>query len=149
MKTQRQLRLSDIDALNTLLQKIWALGDKDEMSIKHIGHGLAALVTWQDWQDGLDYDLPGMDLTDKQLEQLGEYWQGVTEFLHGVTREELISVFSYLPIAVYGAHYLELFSDYYKEPAAPCLHDWAVEKEQSFCLSCGVFEDQAREAATS
>jgi hypothetical protein len=118
VKTQRQLRLSDIDALKTLLEQIWALGDRDEMSIKHIGHGLAALVTWRDWRDGLDYDLPGMDLTDKQLEQLGEYWQGVTEFLHGVTREELISVFSYLPIAVYGAHYLELFSDYYKEPAA-------------------------------
>ena len=117
MRTKRQLRVSDIDALKTLLEQIWALGDKDEMSIKHIGHGLAALVTWQDWRDGLDYELPGMELTDKQLEQLGDYWQQVTEFLHGVTREELVSVFSYLPIAVYGAHYLELFSDYYKEQA--------------------------------
>jgi hypothetical protein len=107
--------MEDIDTLKTLLDKIWRLGDRDEMSIKHIGHGLAALATWQDWRDGLDYDLPGMELTDKQLEQLGKNWQRVTELLHGVTREELLIVCSYLPIAIYGAHYLDLFSDYYKE----------------------------------
>ena len=118
MNTKRAMRMEDIDTLKTLLDKIWRLGDRDEMSIKHIGHGLAALVTWQDWRDGLDYDLPGMDLTDKQLEQLDKYWQGVAELLHGVSREECVSVFAYLPIAIYGAHYLDLFSDYYKEPAA-------------------------------
>jgi hypothetical protein len=117
VNTKRKLGLSDIDILRQLLEDIWALGDRDEMSIKHIGHGLAALATWQDWRAGLDYDLPGMDLTDKQLEQLGEYWQQVAGFCSGVTREELISVFSYLPIAVYGAHYLDLFSDYYKQSA--------------------------------
>jgi hypothetical protein len=113
--TKRQLRLSDIDALKTLLEQIWALGDKDEMSIKHIGHGLAALTTWGDWEDGLDYSLPDMDMTDRQLEKLGEYWQQVKEFLHGVSREECLSVFAYLPIAVYGALYLDTYSDYYKE----------------------------------
>ena len=117
MNTKRKLGLSDIDILRQLLEDIWALGDRDEMSIKHIGHGLAALATWQDWRDGLDYDLPGMELTDKQLKKLEEHWQEVTGFLNGVPREELVSVFSYLPIAVYGAHYLDLFSDYYKEPA--------------------------------
>ena len=116
--TKRQLRLSDIDALKTLLEKIWALGDKDEMSIKHIGHGLAALATWGDWEDGLDYPMPDMDMTDRQLEYLSEYWQQVKEFLHGVSREELMSVFEYLPIANYGAIYLETYSDYYKEGGA-------------------------------
>ena len=117
MNTKRKLGLSDIDILRQLLEDIWALGDRDEMSIKHIGHGLAALVTWQDWRDGLDYDLPGMDLTDKQLEQLEQYWQEVSGLCYGISREELVSVFSYLPIAAYGAHYLDLFSDYYKETA--------------------------------
>jgi len=113
--TKRQLRLSDIDALKTLLEKIWALGDKDEMSIKHIGHGLAALATWGDWEDGLDYPMPDMDMTDRQLEALSEYWQQVKEFLHGVSREELVSVFEYVPIAVYGALYLDTYSDYYRQ----------------------------------
>ena len=112
------MRLEDIDTLRTLLEKIWALGDRDEMSIKHIGHGLAALVTWKDWRDGLDYPLPEMDMTDEQLEKLAAHWIGVKELLHGVSLEECLLVFKYLPIASYGAHYLDLFSDYYKETAA-------------------------------
>jgi hypothetical protein len=113
--TKRQLRLSDIDALKTLLEKIWALGDKDEMSIKHIGHGLAGLATYGTHKAALDYELPNVEMTDRQLEALSEYWQQVKEFLHGVSREELVSVFEYLPIAVYGAIYLDTHADYYKE----------------------------------
>ena len=113
--TKRQLRLSDIDALKTLLEKIWALGDRDEMSIKHIGHGLAGLATYGTHKAALDYELPNVEMTDRQLEKLGEYWQQVKEFLHGVSREELESVFAYLPIAVYGALYLDTYSDYYRE----------------------------------
>ena len=113
--TKRLLRLEDIDALKTLLEEIWALGDKDEMSVKHIGHGLAALATYGTWKAALDYELPDMEMTDKQLERLGEYWQQVKEFLHGVSRDELMSVFQYLPIAAYGAIYLDLIDDYYKE----------------------------------
>ena len=109
--------MEDIDALKTLLEKIWALGDRDEMSIKHIGHGLAALVSGRDWQDALDYDLPNEEITDKQLQKLKAYWLEVKQLLHGVTRAECIGVFKYLPIAVYGAIYLDTFSDYYKEPA--------------------------------
>ena len=113
--TKRLLRMEDIDALNTLLNNIWKLGDKDEMSIKHIGHGLAALATYGTWKAALDYDLPDMDMTDKQLEKLSKYWQQVKEFLHGVSRDELISVFEYLPISVYAAVYLERHADYYRE----------------------------------
>jgi hypothetical protein len=113
--TKRQLRLSDIDALKTLLEQIWALGDRDEMSVKHIGHGLAALTTWGDWEDGLDYDLPDVELSEKKLEKLAEYWQQVKEFLHGVSREECLAVFQYLPIATYGAIFLDIYDDYYRE----------------------------------
>lgn len=112
---KRVLRMEDIDALNTLLQKIWRLGDRDEMSIKHIGHGLAALSTYGTWKAALDYEVPDMEMTEKKLEKLAEYWQQVKEFLHGVSREELVSVFGYLPIAVYGALYLDTHADYYKE----------------------------------
>jgi len=95
--TKRLLRLEDIDALKTLLEEIWAL------------------ATYGTWKAALDYELPDMEMTDKQLERLGEYWQQVKEFLHGVSRDELMSVFQYLPIAAYGAIYLDLFDDYYKE----------------------------------
>ena len=113
--TKRVLRLEDLDALKTLLEQIWALGDKDEMSIKHIGHGLAALTTYGTWKAALDYELPDMDMTDKKLKKLSENWEQVKQILHGVSLEESAAVFEYLPIAVYGAIYLDTHSDYYKK----------------------------------
>ena len=35
-----------------------------------------------------------------------------------------------------------------EKSAAQCLHDYAVEKEESFCLSCGQLEDEQSEGAT-
>jgi hypothetical protein len=105
--TKRQLRLSDIDALKTLLEKIWALGDRDEMSIKHIGHGLAAFVATGDSGNRADYETPDMDMTDKKLKKLESLWKQVEEFLYGVSRGECLAVFEYLPIAIYGAFYLD------------------------------------------
>jgi hypothetical protein len=105
--TKRQLRLSDIDALKTLLEQIWALGDRDEMSVKHIGHGLAAYVATGDSGNRADYETPDMEMSDNKLKKLESYWGQVEEFLHGVSREECEAVFQYLPIAVYGAIYLD------------------------------------------
>ena len=105
--TKRQLRLSDIDALKTLLEKIWALGDKDEMSIKHIGHGLAAFVATGDSGNRADYETPDIDMTHKKLKKLESLWKQVEGFLYGVSREECLAVFEYLPIAIYGAFYLD------------------------------------------
>jgi len=113
--TKRVLRLEDLDALKTVLEQIWGLGDKDEMSIKHIGHGLAALATYGTWKAALDYELPDMDMTDKKLKKLSENWEQVKQILHGVSLEESAAVFEYLPIAVYGAIYLDTHSDYYKK----------------------------------
>jgi hypothetical protein len=105
--TKRALRLEDIDALKTLLEQIWALGDRDEISIKHIGHGLAAYVATGDSGNRADYETPDIDMTDKKLKKLESLWKQVEEFLYGVSREECLAVFEYLPIAVYGAIYLD------------------------------------------
>jgi hypothetical protein len=94
-------------ALKMLLEDIWALGDKDEMSVKHIGHGLAAYVATGDSGNRADYETPDIDMSDEKLEKLESIWEQVEEFLHGVSREECLAVFEYLPIAVYGAIYLD------------------------------------------
>jgi hypothetical protein len=49
------------------LLRIWALGDRDEMSWKHIGHSTA-------WELGADYNLPKTKLSPKQLGYLGICW---------------------------------------------------------------------------
>jgi hypothetical protein len=123
MNTQRQLRLSDIDALNTLLNNIWKLGDKDEMSIKHIGHGLAAFVSTGDSGNRLDYETPDIDMTDKKLKKLENLWREVESVLYGISREECLAVFEYLPIAIYGAFYLdvEVWPEYAQRHTIPTL----------------------------
>lgn len=44
--------------LARVLDGIWMLGDRDECSIKHIGHGTAALAHGKSWRDGVDYATP-------------------------------------------------------------------------------------------
>jgi hypothetical protein len=111
--TKRQMRLEDVSAVNDLLNEIWALGDKDEMSIKHIGHGLASLITWGDWKRALDYDLPNVKMTKIKMQKLEQAWQGIKEWFHGVSKAEILSVVAYLEIASYAIVFLDVFDDYY------------------------------------
>jgi hypothetical protein len=47
-----------------MLDGIWRAGDRDECSIKHIGHATAALAAGRAWTDGVDYSTPwGMPAT--------------------------------------------------------------------------------------
>jgi hypothetical protein len=93
--------------LKALLNEIWKLGDHDEMSIKHIGHGLAALVAFGDWQRAIDYDRPRQNLTKANETKLFAYWEQVKESLEGLSRADSIALFESLDIAWYGAAYLE------------------------------------------
>lgn len=40
------------------LFKIYDLGDRDEMSAKHLGHGIAAVLAFDNWQESEDYNYP-------------------------------------------------------------------------------------------
>ena len=56
--------------LNQKLDAIWRTGDRDEMSLKHVAHGLAALVAFGDWKQAQDYRLPNwFDFGSDQLNQ--------------------------------------------------------------------------------
>lgn len=59
--------------LTQILNSIWRRGDQDEMSIKHIGHGLAALIAHNDWRKGDDYNYP--DFLDSDSEPAIHYWK--------------------------------------------------------------------------
>ena len=111
--TKRQMRLEDVSAVNDLLNDIWRLGDKDEMSIKHIGHGLASLITWGDWSRGYDYSLPNVRMTKIKLEKLSNAWQQVKEYMHGVSNTERLEMLDRIGVATYARIYLDVFGDYY------------------------------------
>ena len=59
--------------LTQILNSIWRRGDQDEMSIKHIGHALAALIAHNDWRKGDDYNYP--DFLDSDSEPAIHYWK--------------------------------------------------------------------------
>lgn len=44
--------------MNKTLNSIWRMGDRDECSLKHICHSLAAISCDQDWYRTVDYNLP-------------------------------------------------------------------------------------------
>jgi hypothetical protein len=65
---------TEVRKLEQILDWIWRAGDRDECSIKHIGHALAALIAHNDWTKGDDYSLPndywtGDEATDKKLRE--------------------------------------------------------------------------------
>jgi hypothetical protein len=105
--TQSALSAEKTQQFTALLNEIWKLGDHDEMSIKHIGHGLAALVAFGDWQKGIDYNLPREEMTKFHLELLAGLWANVAKLLDGLTRAECMALFESLEIAWYGYAYLE------------------------------------------
>jgi hypothetical protein len=107
MTNTENLKITKTENLKTLLNEIWKLGDRDEMSIKHIGHGLAALVAFGDWQRAIDYDRPTANMTELKEKFLVNYWQLVKMNLEGFSRAEAIDIFESLDIAWYGAAYLE------------------------------------------
>lgn len=110
--------------LNQKLDAIWRTGDRDEMSLKHIGHALAALVAFGDWSKGADYSLPNyydfgndtlnerayQNLTNRitpkwaKIESLLEQW-GREKFIENVSATNYGFIFdsylsaTYLPYA--------------------------------------------------
>jgi hypothetical protein len=105
--THTALSAEKTKQLTALLNEIWKLGDKDEMSIKHIGHGLAALVAWGDWKRAIDYDRPHYKMTKRSEEMLEALWANVKKLLEGLTRDQCLALFESLEIAWYGYAYLE------------------------------------------
>jgi hypothetical protein len=105
--TKKALSAEETKVFSALLFEIWKLGDRDEMSIKHIGHGLAALTTWGDWQRAIDYTRPHYKMTKPKEEILAGLWADVKTRLEGLTRAQCLTLFESLEIAWYGYAYLE------------------------------------------
>ena len=68
--------------LNRYLSSIFDLGDRDEMSWKHIGHGCAALLATDNWRECLDYRRPNDRLTPEEYTKLDALWFVVGDLMH-------------------------------------------------------------------
>lgn len=103
--------------LTQILDSIWRRGDRDEMSIKHIGHALAAMVAHNDWRKGDDYNYP--DFCDfenpiaqanwkTQMEKFLELkWGKVKVIQDKIGTEEFVKVIGETKYSFYPLSYLE------------------------------------------
>ena len=69
------------------LDSIWRMGDRDECSIKHIGHATAALAAGQHWTNGIDYPSPwsSVDVPPRGAEdRLDEKWASVVNMRNDI-----------------------------------------------------------------
>ena len=67
--------------LNRWLHDIYQLGDKDEMSLKHVGHGLASMLASGDWKKAIDYNQPKVKMTKHESQKLDALWSCVTDIM--------------------------------------------------------------------
>lgn len=44
--------------LKSMFDGIWRMGDRDECSLKHVNHAVAAIVCGKSWREGADYASP-------------------------------------------------------------------------------------------
>ena len=97
--------------LENLLDQVWRAGDRDEMSIKHIGHALAAIITFDDWTKGDDYELPAWRENEadriKLRERISPIWQQIQEIKNAVGREDFTRVVEESKFGFYPMSYLE------------------------------------------
>lgn len=107
---------TEVKKLEDLLDKIWRLGDRDEMSIKHIGHALASIVVGDYWSNGDDYNLPNYyddDENGSALEKLGKltasidpYWTEVEELCGELGSPKFLEVVKASKFGFYPLSYL-------------------------------------------
>lgn len=63
------------------LEQIFELGDRDECSWKHLGHGIASILAFGTWERLIDYTVPNddgsFDEDETLLQELKQLWLGV------------------------------------------------------------------------
>jgi hypothetical protein len=96
--------------LNRYLSDIFDMGDRDEMSWKHIGHGCASLLATDNWRECLDYRRPDERLTPEQYTKLDALWYLVADIMKKQGKQWFINSLYVLqdhnPKLLYSATYL-------------------------------------------
>lgn len=100
-----------VEKLENLLDEIWRSGDRDEMSIKHIGHALAAIIAFDDWTKGDDYELPDYLQYEadrvKLRERITPIWEQIQQMKNEMGRADFTDLVEESKFGFYPMSYLE------------------------------------------
>ena len=69
--------MKQTEYIRGLLIDIFNLGDRDEMSWKHIGHSVASILVHENWELQDDYFLPKEHMDIDEMQALDELWSDV------------------------------------------------------------------------
>ena len=82
------------------LHKIFDLGDRDEMSYKHLGHGIAGILAFDNWEEAIDYTYPS-DYTEwegnaDRIAKLDRLWSEIHFTIDEMGYQEFVDDIGYL-----------------------------------------------------
>ena len=82
------------------LHAIYQLGDLDEMSTKHLGHGIAGILAFDNWRKAIDYEFPS-DYTEWQdyperIANLDRLWSEIHFTIDEIGYQEFVNHIGYL-----------------------------------------------------
>lgn len=69
------------------LLAIFRMGDQDEMSWKHLGHGMAAALAYGDWRQAVDYTRPD---EETNMDQLNLRWTLIQDNIETMGEQEVL-----------------------------------------------------------
>tara|TARA_R110000751_G_scaffold76832_1_gene154927 strand:- start:469 stop:858 length:390 start_codon:yes stop_codon:yes gene_type:complete len=111
----------NIHRLNQQLNAIWRLGDRDECSIKHVGHAMAALISCGDWTEAVDYTEPwgyyphGETLEiQKRRETLAYRWGKVADTITRIDNHERLTT-QLIPGSDFGTYVTQYLETYWEK----------------------------------
>lgn len=103
--------------LDQTLDAIWRRGDRDEQSIKHIGHAVAAIVAFGNWRGAIDYTLPenwwsedervNEYRRDHLTKMIDPFWKKVTARHQKLGTEKFLELLQESKFGFYPLSYLE------------------------------------------
>lgn len=80
------------DSIRERLIQIFNLGDRDEMSWKHIGHGVASILAHDTWELCDDYVLPKQFMDENEIRLLDEYWSDIHFSIDEMGKQKFIDL---------------------------------------------------------
>jgi len=75
------------EEIEQALLTIFQMGDRDEMSWKHLGHGVAALLAFGDWRQAVDYTVPGDPVNE---ERLASWWELIRKHVEKIGEQAVL-----------------------------------------------------------
>lgn len=107
------ISVADEKLLAKWLIDIYNLGDADECSWKHIGHGMAALLAFDNWKQTDDYSRPiDRQMTRPEEVKLGALWDCVKKIIVRNGKQNMLDSLHDIAQKYPQLMYLDTFLDY-------------------------------------